>query len=248
MASVPFNEIKADVLIHTSWITTPNIFWNSPKNYEWLEASKRIISSFEVSGGKFLVVTGSCAEYSWETDEPISEGQLELPETIYGKSKLDLLNWLRNRSIPYLWTRTFFQFGSNEPTGRLIPSLIDSLLLGEKFHVKSGDDIRDFVYIEDIVGILQGLILEEKVGVVNIGSGTGTRVEDLASNIGKLLGKEHLISYGKSSDSKSSIISNPSRLIYLYGDYGWTPLTTALTQSIEARTLISTRSEWRPFQ
>ena len=248
MASVPFNEIKADVLIHTSWITTPNIFWNSPKNYEWLEASKRIISSFEVSGGKFLVVTGSCAEYSWETDEPISEGQLELPETIYGKSKLDLLNWLRNRSIPYLWTRTFFQFGSNEPTGRLIPSLIDSLLLGEKFHVKSGDDIRDFVYIEDIVRILQGLILEEKVGVVNIGSGTGTRVEDLASNIGKLLGKEHLISYGKSSDSKSSIISNPSRLICLYGEYDWTPLTTALTQSIEARTLISTRSEWRPFQ
>lgn len=246
--SVELNEIRADILIHTSWITTPNIFWNSSKNYEWFESSKKIIKSFEASGGKFLVVTGTCAEYSWDTVEPLSEGNPELPGTIYGKSKLDLLNWLRSRSLPFLWTRTFFQFGSNEPTGRLIPSLIDSLILGEKFNVQNGDDMRDFVFIEDIVEILQRLILEEKVGVVNIGSGTGVRVENLAGSIGKMLGKENLINYEETRAPKSSIISNPNRLLSLYGEYSWTPLSTSLSKSIEARIRNSAISIRRPFQ
>ena len=238
-----FNEIEADTLIHTSWITTPNIFWNSSKNDEWLAASKRIITSFEASGGKYLVVTGSCAEYSWDSIEPLSESHPEFAATLYGKSKLDLLEWLRTGTIPFLWTRTFFQFGSNEATGRLIPSLIDSLLLGEKFHVKNGDDIRDFVYIEDVVDILCGLIFEKKTGVVNIGTGNGVRVDDLARSVSQLLRRENLIEYGEIKVPKSMVISNPNKLISLYGEYSWTPLTTALAQSIDDRIRNTTRAK-----
>ena len=238
---VELNAIRADILIHTSWITNPNIFWNSSKNYEWLESSKKIIASFESSGGKYLVVTGSCAEYAWDSSEPLSESHPEFAATLYGKSKLDLLDWLRTRTIPFLWTRTFFQFGSNEPTGRLIPSLIDSLLLGEKFHVKNGDDIRDFVYIEDVVKILCGLILEKKTGVVNIGTGNGVRVDDLARSVSQLLSRENLIEYGEMEVPKSMVISNPNKLISLHGEYSWTPLTTALAQSIDDRIRNTTR-------
>jgi nucleoside-diphosphate-sugar epimerase len=243
-----FNEFQADTLIHTSWVTAPKVFWNSLKNNEWFEASKKIITSFEAHGGKYLVVTGTCAEYSWDTFEPLSESHPEFAVTPYGKSKLDLLGWLRTRSIPFLWTRTFFQFGANEPTGRLIPSLIDSLLMGEVFKVQNGDDIRDFVYIEDIVEILRGLITQRKVGVVNIGSGAGVRVEDLARSVSQLLGQENLILYGEKKVPKSIVISNPKRLISLYGEYSWTPLTTALAQSIEARTRNSIGSKEHPFQ
>ena len=59
--------IKPDVLVHAAWLTTPKEYWESDLNAEWVEASKRIIHEFSSSGGKYLVVTGSCAEYSWET-------------------------------------------------------------------------------------------------------------------------------------------------------------------------------------
>jgi nucleoside-diphosphate-sugar epimerase len=120
--------------------------------------------------------------------------------------------------------------------------------MGEVFKVQNGDDIRDFVYIEDIVEILRGLITQRKVGVVNIGSGAGVRVEDLARSVSQLLGQENLILYGEKKVPKSIVISNPKRLISLYGEYSWTPLTTALTQSIEARTRNSIGSKEHPFQ
>jgi len=36
-----------------------------------VKAGKKIIQEFKQSGGKYIVVTSSCAEYSWESPEPL---------------------------------------------------------------------------------------------------------------------------------------------------------------------------------
>ena len=96
-------SIRPEILIHCAWITEPNIFWNSPTNKVWVDQSKKIINEFENIGGKYLVVMGTCAEYSWNNNDLLHEESLENPETEYGKSKIELLNWIRERSIPFLW-------------------------------------------------------------------------------------------------------------------------------------------------
>jgi nucleoside-diphosphate-sugar epimerase len=227
--------IMPDVLVHTAWITTPKDFWDSARNTEWIEASKRIVDEYVQSGGQYLVVTGSCAEYSWNTDSPLTENSVELPATPYGRAKLELLNWIRGKDITFLWARTFFQFGMNESEGRLVPSAIDSLLRGEKFSVRSGSDIRDFVFVEDVSKILAVLISRKSSGVINIGSGRETKIETITQMISDLIGRADLIHYEKNETQKSYIVSNPEKLQSIIGNYTWKPIKSALFETIEAR-------------
>ena len=231
-----FLGIKPEVLIHTAWYTAPNQFWESELNSKWVDASKGIISDFEESGGKYLVVTGSCAEYSWNLNEPLKETSPELPGTQYGRSRLELLNWIRNREISFLWTRTFFQFGLNEPTGRLIPGLIDSLTAGKQYIIRSGKDVRDFVYVEDIVNILNYLITQQHKGVVNIGSGVGIEIEVASRKLARLLGRDDLIAFDDQIREKNLVVANPEKLYSLIGEYPWKTFDSALFDTINART------------
>jgi nucleoside-diphosphate-sugar epimerase len=232
---IGFDDIKPEILVHTAWVTTPYEFWTSPKNHQWLNASKRFIESFESSGGKYLVVTGTCAEYSWAPQGDLDESSPELPNSVYGNSKLELLNWLRGRTLPFLWTRTFFQFGGNELTGRLIPSIIDSLLSGEEFVVRNGNDVRDFVYVDDASYLLDNLIVKRSSGIFNLGTGVGIRIENLAEMLGRMLLREDLIRIEGTDVPSSSIISNPAKLISVTGEFTWTPLEEALSKSINSR-------------
>jgi UDP-glucuronate decarboxylase len=232
---IGFDEIKPEILVHTAWVTTPSEFWTSPKNYQWLDASKRLIESFESSGGNYLVVTGTCAEYTWGSQGDLDESSPELPRSVYGNSKLELLNWLRGRTLPFLWTRTFFQFGGNELTGRLIPSIIDSLINGEEFVVRNGNDVRDFVFVDDVSRLLDNLIVKRLSGVFNLGTGVGIRVQNLAEMLGRMLLREDLLRIQGTDIPSSSIISNPAKLISVTGEFTWTQLEEALLKSINSR-------------
>jgi nucleoside-diphosphate-sugar epimerase len=222
-------------MVHTAWITTPDIFWDSSINDNWVSKSKRIIQEFEDNGGKYLIVTGTCAEYSWKNQEQLSETSIENPETRYGKSKLDLLNWIRSRKLPFLWTRTFFQFGLAEPAGRLIPSLIDNLLLGNNYVIQNDTDVRDFVYIKDVVEILSLLIRQEASGIVNIGSGNKIDVKLVSEKIAKLINREDLLHFEKNNPQKSLVVSNPSKLIELLPEFKWTHFDSAIMETIDVR-------------
>jgi nucleoside-diphosphate-sugar epimerase len=166
---------------------------------------------------------------------PLTENSVELPASQYGRAKLELLNWIRGRDIPFLWTRTFFQFGMNETEGRLVPSVIESLLGGEKFIVRSGSDIRDFVFVEDVSKILTILISQKISGVINIGSGIETRIEKITHMISDLIGRADLIYYEKNETHKSYVVSNSEKLQSIIGNYPWMPIKSALLKSIEAR-------------
>jgi nucleoside-diphosphate-sugar epimerase len=224
-----------DVLVHTAWTTTPNEFWSSNRNKEWLNVSKRLIKEFEIVGGKYLVVTGSCAEYSWETDVALREDSIEVPDSLYGKSKLELLNWLRERDLPFLWTRTFFQFGMNEPSGRFIPSAIDSLLVGKKLEVRNAADIRDFVFIEDVSKILAQLIEDKTTGVINVGSGIETSVEQVLQVLSDRIGPLNNFQIKRDVESRSFVVADASRLHSKIRNITWTPLDVSLAKTIEMR-------------
>jgi nucleoside-diphosphate-sugar epimerase len=123
----------------------------------------------------------------------------------------------------------------NETEGRLIPSTIESILRGEKFIVRSGSDIRDFVFVEDVSKILAVLISRKLFGVINIGSGTETKIETITHMISDLMGRGDLVHYEKSEIQKSYVVSNPEKLQSLIGSYSWKPIKSALLETIEAR-------------
>jgi nucleoside-diphosphate-sugar epimerase len=228
-------DFKPDILVHTAWITTPSVFWESPMNDQWVKASKKLIKEFVQSGGKYLIVTSTCAEYSWETTSPISETSKTSPLSRYGKSKLELLTWVRQQEIPFLWTRTFFQFGLDEPNGRLIPSIIDALLAGKNFEVKNSNDIRDFIFIEDVVQVLAKLIEKKYLGVINIGTGSGIDVRSISKLISGQIRNKDLVTYSKPVQLGSSVVSNTEKLLSVVEGYSWTRIEDSISKTIECR-------------
>jgi nucleoside-diphosphate-sugar epimerase len=234
-ARAGMEDFGPEIFVHTAWLTTPTEFWESDQNFEWITASQRLICEFMEQGGKYLVVTGSCAEYSWDTPEPLNENSPEFPASAYGKAKLELLNWIRNQDIPFLWTRTFFQFGMNEPKGRLIPSLIDAFNAEREFVVRSGEDVRDFVFVDDVARVLALLISQRSEGVVNVGTGIKMDVATLSKGVAELFSRPDLLQFEAKKSEKSIVISDPKKLNSMIGNFAWLSLRAALIRTIEAR-------------
>ena len=230
-----FKNIRAHYLFHCAWETNPGVYLQSKQNDMWFESSKKLISEFELSGGQKSIIFGTCAEYSWETPGVLDEGCDLNPISKYAHSKVELLSWLQSRATNYLWIRTFFQFGLNETVGRFIPDLIDSALNNEDFHVTAPYEVKDFVFVEDVVQGSLELFENGAIGVYNMGTGMGYELQDVAKRIYTEAGTVGKVTINEKSVSKLSVIANNSKLLELLPNFRWTDLDTALKRSIDFR-------------
>jgi UDP-glucose 4-epimerase len=72
--------------------------------------------------------------------------------------------------------------------GRVIPHWIELAQAGCELPVYGGKQVLDFVWVGQAVeALLRAGRLEGSVPPINIGSGTGTRIVDLARRIGRLV-------------------------------------------------------------
>lgn len=226
---------RPEILIHLAWETEPKTFWNSPNNHLWLNSSRKLIASFNKWGGEKIVVAGTCGEYDWGLEGPFSEASHESPRSLYGQSKLTLLNELRDQCKAFIWTRTFFQFGGKELTGRLIPSLIDSVLSGKKFTIQNPEDICDFIYIDDVVRTMFSLITTEQTGVFNVATGLGFSARDIGIMIASILDCQELLHFNHQSRKPINIRADVSKLKMVLGPISSTPIEEAIGKTIKER-------------
>jgi nucleoside-diphosphate-sugar epimerase len=56
-SSLDLKNFKPNIMVHTAWVTEPNIFWDSPLNYVWVRESKRLIQEFEEKNSTFFIPT-----------------------------------------------------------------------------------------------------------------------------------------------------------------------------------------------
>jgi len=193
-------SVKAEYLLHLAWITTPGIYWNSPDNHEWTTASVDLFRRFIKHGGRRIVATGSCAEYDWRFGLCSEELTPLAPSTTYGKCKHELQTFLEElgheKNISAAWARLFYLYGPFENKSRLIPSVIYSLLRGERARCTSGEQVRDYLYVYDAANALVSLLGSSVNGAINIGSGRAVEVRRIVELIAGKLGKMHLLGLG----------------------------------------------------
>jgi nucleoside-diphosphate-sugar epimerase len=225
-------DARADFLIHTAWEMTPKSYWNDPINFSWTSASILLVQRFLDFGGEKVFVTGSCAEYSWLSETELSELSKEDPTSAYGKSKLDLLRFFQTEKIPHLWTRTFFQFGNDRHSNKLIPTIINSTLAGVESSLSNPHHIRDYIYIDDVVTILTKLVASNQSGVVNVGSGNGTTTSDVVQHVGDALGMEPKVKYTDQDGPSTSIIADVKHLRELLGEFEMQPFARSIECTI----------------
>lgn len=211
--------IKPSYLLHMAWVTTPGKLWGSNDNLTWLKASIDLIEAFALHGGKRAVFAGTCAEYDWSAAEFVEGKTLCLPRNVYGASKLALHLLLDSLSKQFgfsqAWGRIFYLYGPYEHPQRFVPAVIRGLLQKMPIPCSHGNQIRDFLHVQDVAAAFAALLDSEVQGIVNIGSGVGVSLKKVIETITERLGGHHLIQYDAMpvpQDDPPQLIANTKRL------------------------------------
>jgi ADP-L-glycero-D-manno-heptose 6-epimerase len=179
-----------------------------------------------VEFGLPLVYASSAAtygdgEHGYSDDHALVE-KLK-PLNPYGESKNEFDKWAlakvnrvaeagSKKETPYFWAglKFFNVYGPNEyHKGRMASVIMHAyhqisstgkMKLFRSHHpkYKDGEQLRDFVYVKDVVNVCYWLMHDRKKehsGIYNLGSGTARTFLDLAKNVFKAMDKEESISF-----------------------------------------------------
>jgi nucleoside-diphosphate-sugar epimerase len=244
LADAPWKQIAAfqpEVCVHAAWITTPEIYLESPENWRYLQWSVDFLKHAINFGVKRFLVLGTCIEYQIG-EEILSEEQTPLsPNTLYAQCKNSLHKTLREdlmfRELSLCWGRIFYPYGVGEYPTRLCSSLIRRLKENQKVFLKTPDSIKDYIHIEDLATALLKIIESNFSGAINLGTGVGVSIREIAGLIAGLMNKPDLIEENVSAapDSYNRVIADATKLHSI----GWQPtvsLRTGLTEMVDQLT------------
>lgn len=228
-----FEKVKPGYLIHLAWYTAPESYWTSAENLRWLQASVEILRAFKSSGGQRLLCAGSCAEYDWHYGYCSEQVTPLAPSSLYGVCKKAfhdvLLSFACQDRFSAAWGRVFFLYGPHEHPTRLIPSVINSLLDGKPAQCTHGNQIRDFLHVEDVASAFVALLDSKVEGAVNIASGEPVTLKNIVYQIGEKMEQRDRIELGAipvSTNEAPLVVGDTNRLRL---EVGWEPRYTLET-------------------
>jgi nucleoside-diphosphate-sugar epimerase len=233
-------NLRPSHLLHFAWYVTPGKFWTSPDNLRWLQASLALVETFVDCGGERSVIAGTCAEYDWTTQGLLSERDTPVrPSTLYGASKAALQivheRLASQAGSSFAWGRIFHLYGPFEPESRLVPSVILSLLGARPAKCSHGRQIRDFMHVDDVARAFVELLLSSAQGIVNIATGEGTAIANVARQIADVIGRPDLLHLGALPESVGDppcLVADVGRL-HTIGFKPAYPLGDGLRQTID---------------
>ena len=175
--------IGCDVLVHFASHTANPPYGNLENCLYWnLTATLQLFNQALESGVKKFLVAGSCFEYGKSgerydfipTDAPLE------PTMTYPTSKavasIALYGWAIEKQIQLQILRIFQVFGEGELETRLWPSLKKAALSGKDYPMTKGEQIRDFIHVEQVAKqFVEQLnfdnVCKGEPQILNIGSG-----------------------------------------------------------------------------
>ena len=207
------NEKLVQFIFHLGARTDTTEFNTELLNELNLDYSKMVWEKC-VKYGLPLVYASSAAtygggEFGYDDEHSLSE-KLQ-PLNPYGISKNEFDKWaLKQEKKPYFWAglKFFNVYGPNEyHKGRMASVILHSfnqiqekggvkLFRSHHSNYKDGEQLRDFVYVKDVVNVCYFLMHHRKDnGIYNLGSGKARTFLDLANATFKALDKSPNIDF-----------------------------------------------------
>ena len=180
-------EIRPTHLVHLAWCADHGDFWESEQNLRWIDRTGLLVKKFCESGGISVLVSGSCAEYSWTAGHDLLEESPCVPSSLYGVSK-DLTRQLvthicNEAEVELSWCRIFFPYGPGEDSRRLVPLLKGiAKKLADPFVIQAPGS-RDFLHVDDVANAIITIILRRANGVINVCSGNACDLQKLMVSV-----------------------------------------------------------------
>jgi nucleoside-diphosphate-sugar epimerase len=243
LEEAPWKDIAAfgaDVCVHTAWVTAPGVYLESPDNFRFLEDSVKFLAKLCELGTNQIFGLGTCIEYEISNQILSEDTSPVVPTTTYARCKNELRLKLEEESkahgFVFSWGRVFYPYGPREHPSRLCSSIIEKLSRDEKIVLKTPESTKDYIYIEDLAEALLTVVESRFRGVINLGTGIGVTVKEIAQTLGNMMGRGQLIEelHPPEVDSLGYVVADVTRLRGL----GWQPrhdLNRGLEKLLAAR-------------
>ena len=195
-------RFSPDVVYHLAWYLEPGDWADSPRNLDCLSASLALLEGVGGAGCRRVVVAGSSVEY--DTDPGyVTEASPIRPRTLYGACKASLFTagerLARRQGWSFAQARIFNVYGPGEDERRFVPHVVKGLLRGEPCDLTPGDQVRDYLHVEDVASALVALAASDIEGAVNVASSRPVTLATVARTIAQLLGRPDLLRLGSRS-------------------------------------------------
>ncbi|MGB9760540.1 MAG: GDP-mannose 4,6-dehydratase, partial [Thermoproteota archaeon] len=204
-------------------------------NIDGTEIIARLCSKYH----KKLIFSSSREVYGTAKYIPVDEDHPLNPENPYGASKVSgekiIEAYAKNYELSYVILRLTNVYGPRD-FDRVTPIFVENAMKGKDLVVYGTDKILDFVYINDVIEAFVRAIDLNENQTLNIGSGMGTSILELAKLINKKIAteSESIIVKEKRKGEVDKFVANIERAGRILK---WKPKTTleeGITRTIES--------------
>jgi len=201
-----------DTVIHAAWFAEPGQYLQSPANLDCLKGTITLAQACTDAGVRRFVGTGTCFEYDTRAGH-LSVHTPLLPATPYAAAKaaayLALHQSLGQAGVAFVWCRLFYLYGEGEDPRRLVPYVHQQLRQGQFADLTDGLQVRDYLDVRDAAAGIVDAAYGSQTGAVNICSGTGITIRQLALRIATGYGRPDLLRFG----ARSNNIHDPATVV-----------------------------------
>ena len=168
---------------------------NKKKTYKsHYEGCKNLAEIFLTKKLLSFIQIGSSLEYGI-SNSPQKEKikcNLKSIKSVYGKAKLlstlYMINLFKKKNFPATVLRLYQVYGPKQDTNRFLPITITGCLKNKKFPCSTGNQMRDFTYVDDVVeAVIKSLINKNARGqIINIGTGKPRVIKKVIEKVKKI--------------------------------------------------------------
>ena len=190
---------------------------------------------------KFIHI-GSSEIYGLQKKIPFNVNEIPIPMSPYALAKYSSEMYARLKSRQnkdnLICIRPFNTFGPYQSEKAIIPEIIIKCLLGKEIKTTSGEQTREFNYVDNIINGI--LLLCKKVKhldkPINLGSNNPIKIKNLVKKIHKLTKSKSILKIGAVRYRPNEIWKMQAENKFVTRSLGWKPSITlddGLKNSIE---------------
>lgn len=228
-----------DAVAHLAWRGVTNTHRNDAAQILNVAESVALYAHARDAGCTRFVGMGSQAEYG-PVSARLDEQVPTRPTTVYGAAKLSaalLLDRLAAADgVAFAWLRLFSSYGPKDDPSWLVPYMARRLLAGERPALTPGEQIWDYIYVEDAAAAVLASLDVDASGFFNLGSGVGRPLRTIIEAVRDAIDPALPLGIGEVPYRPDQVMHLEADISALTAATGWTPrmpLDEGLARTIE---------------
>jgi nucleoside-diphosphate-sugar epimerase len=182
----------AEAIVHlAARKNVPDSFRDHHQLLHNIDVDSHLLRIFATATGpRRLLLASSCEVYG-ARPEPCAEHHHPAPRSPYAAGKvlteyLAAIFQMLHPGKQFCCLRLHNIYGPYEGPDAVVPAFLDAVAEGRPIRIEGdGSQARDFSHIDDLVAMLYNVLTDPKPlpPILNLGSGTATRIADLADHV-----------------------------------------------------------------